>query len=106
MLESVGPDWLNKCASVYKPPRKGIGCTGAKARRTDEELLWLLSLKPLDYPDDEGAVVESGESQAKRELSDPKRFKVDTIRLTGNPAVRKGDKVIQRTRIMSKNLQS
>jgi PLD-like domain len=95
MLESVTPEWLGICASVYRPPRGGFGRNGTKAARPNEESLWLLSLKPLDYPEDENAVVESGKSQAKRELSDPTRFKVDTIRLTGNPAVRKGDKVIQ-----------
>jgi hypothetical protein len=95
MVESVTPEWLGICASAYRPPRGGFGRNGTKAARPDEESLWLLSLKPLDYPEDETAVVESGESQAQRKLSDPKQFKVDTIRLTGSPAVREGDKVIQ-----------
>jgi hypothetical protein len=95
MLESVTPEWLGICASVYRPPRGGFGRNGNKTARPDEESLWLLGLKPLDYPDDETAIVESGESQAQRKLSDPKQFKVDTIRLTGNPAVRVGDKIIQ-----------
>jgi hypothetical protein len=94
-VESVTPEWLGICASAYRPPRGGFGRNGTKAARPDEESLWLLSLKPLDYPDDESNVVESGVSQAKRKLSDPKHFKVETIRLTGNPSVHQGDKVIQ-----------
>jgi hypothetical protein len=95
MLQSVTPEWLGVCASVYRPPKGGFGRRGKRTEQPNEEALWLLGLQPTDYPEDETVVMESGASQAKQKLSDPEKFKVETIRLCGNVRVREGDKVIQ-----------
>jgi hypothetical protein len=68
---------------------------GAERGKTNDEMLWLLGLQPTNYPEDENVVMESGASRAKQKLSDPKKYKIDTIRLCGNVRVREGDKVIQ-----------
>ncbi|MFI5095192.1 MAG: phospholipase D family protein [Candidatus Acidiferrales bacterium] len=100
MAEPVTPKWLSICSKVYQPPKGGIR---GKAKRTLRERtgqsVWILGLRHTIFPQDEAVVEKRGASQAKREVSDVSRFKIDSVRWTGTPAfldrMRKGDTVIQ-----------
>jgi hypothetical protein len=100
MLEPVSPEWLKVCGKAYRPPRGGIRRKGTK--RTMHPVgagVWFLSLRPVIHPEDEAAIAERGEAEARRELSDAAKFKVNRLRWTGSPSfltrIRKGDTVIQ-----------
>jgi hypothetical protein len=99
MLEPVTPEWLGVCAKAYRAPKGGFGSRRNRSAHTVGKAVWLVGLHLIDYPDDETAVQERGEMQAKRELSDASAFKVETIRWTGRSSfldhIRKGDTVIQ-----------
>jgi hypothetical protein len=95
-LEPVSPEWLAICAKVYRPPKGGFGRTGERTTHPTENALWLLGVTHVDYPEDEAAISQSGASRAKKKLSDPAKFKVETIRWRGKLArMREGDTVIQ-----------
>ncbi len=95
VVESVTPEWLAFCGSVYQPPKDIRGRRGKTAKYHHNESLWLLGLQPMDYPDDEIGAMENGAAKARKKLSDPSTFKVATIRLRGNVRLREGDKIIQ-----------
>jgi len=99
-LEEVSPKWLATCAKEWHPPRGGFGLRGRKTPRPAGSTLWLIGLNfSEDYPEDEAAVEQRGAAQAKRELSDPSTFKVQSVRWTAGDAfldqIRKGDRVVQ-----------
>lgn len=99
-LEEISPKWLAVCAKEYRAPRGGFGLRGSKTPRPAGSTLWLIGLNfSEDYPEDEAAVEQRGAAQAKRELSDPSTFKVQSIRWTAGDAfldqIRKGDRVVQ-----------
>jgi hypothetical protein len=98
-LEEISPKWLAVCAKEYRAPKGGLGLRGKVARPVGSTL-WLIGLNfSEDYPEDEAAVEQRGAAQAKRELSDPSTFKVQSIRWTAGDAfldqIRKGDRVVQ-----------
>ena len=97
MLEAVSPKWLAVCAKAYRPPRGGFGRKGKRTAHAVGKAVWLLGIEFTDYPENEATIAERGLLQAKRQLSDAKQFKAETIRWTGKDvsSFRKGDTVIQ-----------
>jgi hypothetical protein len=98
-LEEVSPKWLAVCEKEYRAPKGGFGSRGTTPRPAGSTL-WLIALEfSEDYPEDEAAVEQKGAAEAKRELSDPSTFKVQSIRWTARSAfldkIRKGDRVVQ-----------
>jgi hypothetical protein len=96
-LEVVSPKWLAVCAKAYRPPRGGFGRKGKRTAHATGKTVWLLGIEFTDYPENEAAIAERGLIQAKRQLSDVKQFKAETIRWVGKnvSSFRKGDTVIQ-----------
>lgn len=97
MLEAVSPKWLAVCAKAYRPPKGGFGPRGKGTAHAAGKAVWLLGIDFTDYPDNEAAIAERGLLQAKRQLSDAKQFKVETVRWAGKnvSSFQKGDTVIQ-----------
>jgi len=60
--------------------------------------VWLLGIQSIEFPEDEQAVAEQGEIEAKGELSDSRKFKVFPVRWPGKSRflslIRKGDTII------------
>ncbi len=95
-LEPVSPEWLAICAKVYRPPKGGFGRAGERTTHPTEDALWLVGLKQTNHPEDEAAISQSGAARAKKMLSDPTKFKIETIRWSGKiTRIREGDTVIQ-----------
>jgi PLD-like domain len=98
-VEEVTPEWLKQCDRVYKPPKRGGAQNRNGERRRPGRVVWLIGVEPTNYPEDEVAFEEEGARRARRELSNPRRSDVESVRWTGRVRflnrVRKGDTVIQ-----------
>ncbi len=98
-VEEVTPEWLKECDRVYKPPKQGGAQNQNRMLRRPGRRVWLIGVEPIDYPEEELAFEEEGSRRAKRELTNPRRCEVDSVRWTGKSRfldqIRRGDTVIQ-----------
>jgi hypothetical protein len=97
--QEAPPQFLDECAKIYRPPKRGGTQNRNAMRRRLGRAVWLIGVHDIDLPEDEVAFEQQGASQARRELSDPRRFEVRSVRWTGKSRfprqIRKGDTVIQ-----------
>jgi len=98
MTREVGPEWLDICAKIYKPPKGGMAQTDKRTRRHTRTGVWLLGIQFIESPEDEQAVAQQGAIEAKGELSDSRKSKVFPVRWPGKSRflslIRKGDTII------------
>lgn len=103
-IEPVLSEYLDKCKSIYKPPRFiGNGkqsSTGKTAHRATHAKLWLVNL--VDYltiPEDETEAFKQSEDTARELIKDTKKSELETFHMPYKPKmadeIETGDWVIQ-----------
>jgi hypothetical protein len=79
--EPVRPEYLEKCKSIYRPPRLNGQRVGSKDRqqRATHAKLWLVNLKEASVPEMEVERYEQGEAKAEKLVKDLGRSTTDSF---------------------------
>ena len=97
MQEPLTPEWLSRCAELYRPPLSDRVTRARKTRTTRGQrtrAVWLLGVCPTEYPEWEKTAYESGLKQAQ--VRDSRHYSVEPIRWLGEgTAFQRGDLAIQ-----------
>jgi PLD-like domain len=100
--EPVTPEWLEHCASIYRPPRANPAVRSIGRSRTPSSSVrrvWLVGLHNSEFPESERVDWKAGYVAARARLTKPRRYYIDDIRLTGRSRLRElakpGDILIQ-----------
>jgi hypothetical protein len=99
--EPVGPEYLEKCKSIYRPPRFS-GRRAARRngqRRATHAKLWLVNLAEVSLPESELERYEQGEAKAEKLVKDQGRSATTSFHWPYKPKmtseVEQGDWMIQ-----------
>ncbi len=94
MQVPVTPRWLSHCRKIYRPPHGVVG-RGKTPRMPMTRGVWLLGIRPTDYPESEKPAFESGEKMASTRLRNSRRYSVESVRWAGKATFERGDLVVQ-----------
>lgn len=101
MNEPLTPEWLSLCEKVYRPPKTESLDRHRKGKRRESagRSVWLVNVRPTDYPETEKAIFDRGERKAVAELANKRRYEVESIRWVGKgglaSSIRKGDLLVE-----------
>ncbi len=90
----VTPGWLSHCQKIYRPAHD-MAHRGRTAGMPVGRGIWLLGIRPVDYPESEKPAFKSGEKIASVRLQNSRRYSVDSVRWTGKEDFQRGDLVVQ-----------
>ena len=100
--EPITPDWLAKCAKVYRPPHGGSPTKRGRRKSIEREpsrRVWLIGVEAMEFPEFEGRDLEQGRDVARKQLASRRRYDVEEIRFTGKSRflrdAQRGDVIVQ-----------
>ncbi|MDO8127802.1 MAG: phospholipase D family protein [Candidatus Brocadiales bacterium] len=102
MLEPVTSGYLKLCKKWYRPPKiskGGPGETETPEVPPSYPSLWVISVKPCQFSEQEERLIRVAEVKASKKLKDPGKFEVESIRYIGKnnftENAKEGDLVVE-----------
>jgi len=74
--EPITPEYIKQCKKVYEPPKMRFSASKKKGVGIPQHSrLWILSVSPTDYSDQEKSLCRIKEKEATKRIKDPESLK-------------------------------